>query len=242
MRRWNLGAIGWSLTMLAIATSLIWLLLPGRLIYYLAIEHRGSLAIAVALLLLLSLVSIRRWRAPTPARPWPAQLLFLLPLLLGLAFPHNASLGQLGDRWSEVPPAVQSSLSDQVPLPTGTLVITADNFLPMMELLWSAGELIDGREVEMVGFVHSQPGLGPQDFVLARLLVSCCREDAEVAGLLCRWADRQNLADGEWVEVRGKLGRLPYFSMQSHQVADLPFIQVEQLTAVAKPESEYIIP
>jgi putative membrane protein len=136
----------------------------------------------------------------------------------------------------------ESGVDSRVPLPEGKLVIDQGNFLQMMEMLWSAGESIDGREVEMVGFVYNDPSLGQQDFILARLIITCCANDADIAGLLCRWPERQALDEGEWVKVQGKLGRVPYYNLQTHQITNMPFIQVEQLTEVQKPEQEYVYP
>lgn len=245
MRKINLGALMWSLTLLLAILCLAGLLITGELAHYLDVGIWGPFGLAILALFLLFIVSLRQWRSRSPLSSFGlGHLLFLLPLLLGLTFrPGPLSLSAFeGSGILGVTLMGEPSPAAPAHLPEGPLVITESNFSKMMELLWWSGDDVQGREVEMVGFVYRDPSLGPEDFVLARLMITCCADDADVAGLLCRWPDRQTLGDGQWVRVSGKLGRLPFYNMQTHQVDNMPFITVQQLDKVEKPAQEYVYP
>ncbi len=125
-------------------------------------------------------------------------------------------------------------------LPDGGLTIESENFLEMMENLWSAGDEITGRRVEMTGFVYSDPTLGPEDFVLARMMLTAESRDPVVAGLLCRWQKRSHLVDGQWLLVQGTLGRLNFYDLGAGELRSMPFIQAEQLTLIEPPADQIV--
>lgn len=127
-------------------------------------------------------------------------------------------------------------------LPAGNILIDSNNFAAMMDALWSAGDEIVGRQVEMLGFVYSDPTLGQEDFVLARRMIIEQPEDTVVAGILCRWPDRHDLRDGQWVQVQGKLERVKFYDLHAQRVNSMPIIVAEQLTVVQPPEPEYVYP
>lgn len=245
MRKINLGALIWSLTLLLAVLCLSGLFYTGELVHYLDVGTWRPFSLAVLALFLLFMVSLRQWRFSSQTKPFGwGHLLFLLPLLLGLTFrPGPLTLSAFeGSGILGVTLMGEPSPAAPAHLPDGPLVITESNFSKMMDLLWWSGDDVQGREVEMVGFVYNDPSLGPEDFVLARLMITCCADDADVAGLLCRWSERQTLSEGQWVKVNGKLGRLPFYNLQTHQVNNMPYITVEQLVKVEQPAQEYVYP
>lgn len=62
-----------------------------------------------------------------------------------------------------------------------------------------------GKQLETLGFVYREPGLGDKQFVVARFSVTCCTADASVFGILVESEDASKWAKDSWVKVRGKL-------------------------------------
>ncbi len=137
--------------------------------------------------------------------------------------------------------AISGSLA-VVALPPGDIQINSGNFVMIMDALWTAGDEVVGRPVEMVGFVYSDPTLAGDDFVLARMMIIDRPEDAVVAGILCRWPDRHDLRDGQWVQVQGTLDRVKFYDLQAQKVSSMPIILAEQLTMAQPPDPEYVYP
>lgn len=247
MRNYSFRAFLWTMTLLGIASALGVLLLSGQMAYYLHPRSWSAVAAGAVVLAVLSLVSVGQWRSsPKQGLSW-GQLLFLLPLVLGLLVPpQTLGLPIVARKGSHgvlrCPGHDHAQPVTHIQLPPGRLIITEQNFLTMMHQLWEAGESLAGREVEMEGFVFSDLSVGPEDFVLARLMMSCCAADAEMVGLLCRWPQRATLEDGQWVRVLGRLQIIPFYDAMVGETRQMPLIVVELLTPIEQPEQVYIYP
>jgi putative membrane protein len=249
MRGLSSGAFMWMLTLLLSAAALCYLFWSGQLAFYVHPRIRGALAVATALIALLGGVSLWDLRQRAGFRVSWVHALFLMPLILALCCPPQmlspeviSQKGLMGVLRGHINTC--ASLHGPAPVfaPEQTIIISEENFLAMMEALWEEPDQYVGREVEMRGFYYEDPTLGPDDFVLARLVMTCCAADAEVAGLLCRYPGRGQLVPGQWVLVRGRLAQMPYYNVAHHTVNNMPYIEVTSLSPSPKPAQEYIYP
>lgn len=250
MRRSNPGALLWSIFLSATVMGITYLFSSGKLALFLHPRTWGALKLATVLLLVLSVVSWRDFR-PSPAHK-PVSLahaLFLLPLILALICPPQMLSPEVISKkglFNVLRGHATTCTSTHAPAPVFAsnqpIIINDENFLAIMETLWEDTDAYLGRELEMLGFVYEDPLLGPDDFVLARLMMTCCAADAEVAGLLCRYSERRQLTPGQWVTVRGKLAKMPYYNVAAQAVIDMPYLQVTEIIPAEKPAKEYIYP
>ncbi len=250
MRRANAGALLWSLLLGLAALSILYLFLSSKLALFIHPRMEKALALAVVMLLLLSVSTWRQVRSSETYSPisW-GHILFLLPLLLALMYPPQMLTPEILSQkglFGVLRGPVANLNEEQRPLPAlaqdQTIVIDDENFISIMDALWSNTDTYVGREVEMLGFVYIDPVLGPQDFVLARLIMTCCAADAQMAGLLCRYPERNSLVPGQWITVRGTIGKLPYYNGAEKTVIEMPYLEVFQVRKVEKPPQEYIYP
>ncbi len=250
MRRVNLGALLWSILLCLTASAICYLFISGKLMLFLHPRSTTALALGTVLLLVLSGVSWRQLRSPQAYSPvgW-GHALFLLPLLLALFYPPQvlspevlSQKGLLGVFRGHA----SNCDENHSPLPTLALddpiVVDDENFLVVLQALWENTDAYLGRDLEMLGFVFTDPTLGPHDFVLARLIMTCCAADAEVAGVLCRYPTSSSLIPGQWVSVRGTLAKMPYYNVAEKAVVDMPYLQVVEVRTAEKPTQEYIYP
>lgn len=250
MRRLNLGALLWSIALSLTTGGICYLFLSGKLALFLHPRTWVALGLATGMLLILSMVSWRQLRSPRVYSPvgW-AHTLFLLPLLLALTCPPQMLspevIGNKGLFGVLRGQAINCS-EHHGPLPVLALdqpiIMDEENFLQLLEDLWCNTDAYLGRDLEMLGFVYEDPALGPHDFVVARLVMTCCAADAEVAGLLCRYSERHALTPGQWVTVRGTLAQMPYYHMAEQAVINMPYLQVREISPSEKPAQEYIYP
>lgn len=247
MRKLNFAALVWTLTLLFMVVGISLLFLTGCLEYFLHPRSWGALAVSEFALILLMLASVRNWRSDHSRSIGVGHMLFLFPLLCALL----VSPGML-PRQMIVQKGIDAVFHGHshshgegrrvVLQPGERIVVTDDEFLTMIEQFWEQIDDLAGREVEINGFVYTDPTLARNDFVLARLVMTCCAADAEVAGLLCRWSGREGLQDGEWVRVVGTLGKLQYYNVHEQIVQIMPYIEVIILNRTDKPDQEYIYP
>lgn len=250
MRRINPGALLWSIILSITVVGIFHLLGSGQLAFFLHPRTWGFLRLATVFLLLLCLVSWRDSYSTHTYRPVSlAHALFLLPLLLALSCPPQmltleviSKKGLLGVLRGHAANCTETHAPLAVFAPDQTIIVNDENFLAVMEALWEHTDTYLGCELEMLGFVYEDPLLGPDDFVLARLVMTCCAADAEVAGLLCRYSERSGLAAGQWITVRGRIGKMPFYNAALREVIEMPYLQVTEIIPSEKPAQEYVYP
>jgi putative membrane protein len=92
----------------------------------------------------------------------------------------------------------------------------------------------------MKGFIYKQNGLNKDEFILSRILVSCCAADAQIVGVLCDYSKGDELTEGTWVNIVGTLREREYKDDKSGEVSIIPKIKVDKLEKIDKGSNEYI--
>ena len=59
----------------------------------------------------------------------------------------------------------------------------------------------DGKTLRYKGMVVKSPRLASDSFVFGRQLMTCCANDIQFTGLVCRWPEAASLSKGQWVTV-----------------------------------------
>jgi uncharacterized repeat protein (TIGR03943 family) len=95
---------------------------------------------------------------------------------------------------------------------------------------------LDGREVDVTGFVYKDSRTKPDQFWVSRFVVSCCVADAAAVGMLVQTPDAERLAAGSWVRVIGKL-KAGEFAGEL-----LPIIIAERTEPIQQPAHPYLYP
>lgn len=64
----------------------------------------------------------------------------------------------------------------------------------------------DGKELRVKGRAAVGGGLPDDEFIFGRHVMTCCVQDIQFAGLLCKWTNEaKNLGNGDWVKIRAKV-------------------------------------
>ena len=59
----------------------------------------------------------------------------------------------------------------------------------------------NGKTLRYKGMVVKSPRLANDNFIFGRQLMTCCANDIQFTGLVCRWPEAATLAKGEWVII-----------------------------------------
>ena len=86
-----------------------------------------------------------------------------------------------------------------------TINMTNKNFISTYEEIYGNPNNYVGTSVNMRGFIYNQKGLNKGEFILSRIVVSCCAADAQLLGILCDNSQGEILAEGTWVNIEGIL-------------------------------------
>lgn len=116
----------------------------------------------------------------------------------------------------------------------GLINVDNKNYLDVMEELQNNLDKYVGREIVIDGFVFRNKDFTKNQFVVARMLVTCCAADAQVVGLMVEGSF--NVKENEWVRVRGNIKK------GSYDKQEIPVIDAKSVDLIKKPKEEYIYP
>ncbi|WP_433209843.1 TIGR03943 family putative permease subunit [Dactylosporangium sp. CS-047395] len=123
--------------------------------------------------------------------------------------------------------------SEYAPLPAGDpLPLTMLDYAS--RAVFDKGVSLGERRIQLTGFAMR----GPQDqWLLARMMVSCCAADARPVKVALDGELPDGLADQQWVQVTGKYsGREITDDVNGEAI---PFISVSEVTLIPVPQEQY---
>ena len=93
-----------------------------------------------------------------------------------------------------------------------------------------------GKTVKFKGIVARSPELTDNMFVIGRGIMSCCADDIEYSGLVCRMPAKTSLKDGDWVTLTAKV-RFENCKIYKQKG---PVLEGEKTAFAVKPEREIV--
>ena len=156
-----------------------------------------------------------------------AAWLLLLPVfaIFLIAPPALGAFAAARDTTNAVPPAEAKA----PPQPPGDPVdVTVADYVG--RAVWDSGLTLEGRRVQMTGFVTPNPDGG---WWLTRLALACCAADAIASKIQA--VDAPDLPADTWVTVTGTW--IPGGGTKSSTA--IPLVQVEDLVEVPQPKNPY---
>ena len=156
-----------------------------------------------------------------------AAWLLLLPVfaIFLIAPPALGAFAAARDTTNAVPPAEAKA----PPLPPGDPVdVTVADYVG--RAVWDSGLTLEGRTVQMTGFVTPNPEGG---WWLTRLALACCAADAIASKVQA--VDAPDLPADTWVTVTGTW--IPGGGTKSSTA--IPLVQVQDLVEVPQPKNPY---
>lgn len=121
-----------------------------------------------------------------------------------------------------------------------TIHVSDDHFGMWFSEIYLNMEKYEGYRVTMTGFVlKDSDRIREDEFIPARLAMTCCAADLAPVGVTCRYGGASELEDGSWVTVEGTLF-VRYEEYDGKEYAD-PWIEAERVTPAEEVEG-YVYP
>jgi putative membrane protein len=95
-----------------------------------------------------------------------------------------------------------------------------------------------GEQASVVGFVYFDDRLPNGQFLVSRIILSCCAADGYAVGMIVDWPNAASLEQDVWVRVTGSVEK-SYFA-DNPQI--LPLIRAEMVEIIPEPEQPYLFP
>jgi putative membrane protein len=93
-----------------------------------------------------------------------------------------------------------------------------------------------GKKIQLSGFVFRDEDMKPEQFVVARMAMSCCSADVYPFGIMVEAAIGKSLSNDTWVQVTGTIKQTNY------RKNDIMMIAAEKIERVATPKNTYVYP
>lgn len=133
-----------------------------------------------------------------------------------------------------------SNNGDEVPLES---LKNKDTFMNTYNKVFDNTEECVGEKVTIIGFVLVDEELSQENnFLLCRLLMSCCAADAQVIGFQCQWEKSGELQMNQWVEITGEVYVKSYYNEDIQEEETIPVIKILELRETEEPEESYVYP
>jgi putative membrane protein len=135
---------------------------------------------------------------------------------------------------------LNKSLEGMTQVKSGVIDMSNQDFTNNYEDIYGSPHNYIGRVINMKGFIYKQKDLKKDEFILSRILVSCCAADAQLAGLLCDYDQGKVFAEDTWVNIEGTLGEREYKDSKSGEISVIPIIKVSKIKKIDKEDNGYI--
>ena len=165
-------------------------------------------------------------------------LLVALPILLGILVPPQP-LGAAAMANRDVNVSLQNSGLPAAVRKAAQKSSTDRNILDWLQTFAGAADPahdLAGQPAKVVGFVFRDKRFGPDQFMVARYVVTCCVADATVAGIVVRSPQAASFASDQWVEVSGT------FEPGKLGTEDLPVLSAKAVAEAETPAQPYLYP
>lgn len=117
-----------------------------------------------------------------------------------------------------------------------TIIMTDDNFSRWLTEIYTNMDKYKDKKIQLTGFVLKNDKFNKNEFVSARLMMSCCAADLQPVGFLCHYNIEDTFKKDSWITLKGTL------DITTHDDEKMPLILVEDIKNTEKPKKEYIYP
>ncbi|WP_269758201.1 TIGR03943 family protein [Thalassobacillus sp. C254] len=139
--------------------------------------------------------------------------------------------GSDGDKYDEYYKDLAQAYSD-----IDRIIINEENFLEMLSVIDLYIDNFIGKEVEVTGFVYTEPEMKDNQLVVARFSMTCCIADATVYGILIESEEPVDVEEDTWVTVHGKINKGSYNGFV------MPTVSTTNIEQVSEPDMPYVFP
>lgn len=163
----------------------------------------------------------------------------ILPYMMFMVFIVVAGLYQFENASSNIAKNKDANYSFSImkrngKIEDGVIDVNNSNYLDVLDELHRNLDNYIDREIVIDGFVFRDKSFTQNQFVVARMLVTCCAADAQIVGLLVD--GKCEYKEDEWIRVEGTIDKGSYYG------DTIPTIKAKQINKIDKPKEEYIYP
>ncbi|MEA4811754.1 MAG: TIGR03943 family protein [Anaerolineaceae bacterium] len=196
----------------------------------------GILYIAITGLMARKAQSLVHTLSPKHAAPAGVLAILSIPLLLGFLVPAQPLSGAAAAS-KEQNAQASAGINAPVQLPV-TLQHNDLNVYEWSRVFSYESDLSAylGKEANVIGFVYRNTKIGPNQFMVGRVVVTCCVADAFTVGMVVDWPNAAEISNDAWVKVKGSI------DIQKVDSYKIPLIHAQSVEIITAPQQPYLYP
>lgn len=191
-------------------------------------------------------------------------LIFMVPLIMAFALPaKEVNLGTISFNNNAIEPSksnLENNLSNVhehnhihkkvinnnsddyqgnnyiLKMQDNTIIMDETNFVKCVEEISNNPLKYVGKEITITGFVFKDSNFNSNEFVPARMMMTCCAADMSVIGLLARYSLASELKENTWFRFTGIIKNSEIGGI------NIPYINIKSAEKIKTPENEYVYP
>lgn len=243
MKRFNFNELAWFVILFGFTFYFYYLLQTEKIFMYIAPRMIFYVKFSTAAFLILSLYQFTKiFTPPTRKSIGKSYLVLCITLLIGMISSQMKLDSSIADKRGV---NMSSSKSAQINIWSDDKIngefieFEDESYLETLHHIEKNLESYKGKKIRVSGFVFKDKGLKNEEFIVGRMVMTCCAADSQIVGLVSRWKRSNSLIKDEWVKVEGIIEEIVYIEPSGKEVT-LPLIKVESLEKIEKPQNVYI--
>lgn len=254
MKRFNFDELLWFIVLILIDISISYLIFTGKIEFYVGkkmIKYAYITIIMISIISIFQLTNVFTCKGNTNSK---AKLLpITLALILGIisintqqTFRHVELNNELRDsntnhidmqslyeyesNFNVIENKNDINLNDDIDVTNnkqGILKISEDNSMVLEDIRINPKKYM-GKSLEVDGFVCKESYLNENQFIIGKLVMTCCAADSKIVGIIGEYNKVYDLDENEKIKVRGRISssKIKDENNVSHTV---PVIVIEEL-------------
>ncbi|WP_285765739.1 TIGR03943 family protein [Peribacillus sp. SI8-4] len=162
--------------------------------------------------------------------------LFFIPILLGFILTDFTLSGEvLAKRGMAQQQSQKQSPNDAAGkhVNQAKITVTDDNYFEVLDDLLNNLDTIEGKEIELSGFIYREDGFTSKQVAISRLSMSCCVVDATLYGYMVN-GHVKGMKTNDWYTITGTLKKGTY------KGETVPVLDLKAAKKIKAPKEVYL--
>lgn len=238
MKKINMNELVWFAILLGFAGYIYYLFSTEKMSAYIHPKMHNYVFMAMIIFIILAIVQIGQlFNEKRQSDIKLGNFMFIMPLLLVIALdPTDIGVQALSNKGV----VINDYYQEQEINIHAHNTPEAQKFKYVLESVDRDLESMMGKQIELVGFVYKGEICKENQFILSRLVMSCCAADSWIQGIKCEWEGSSDLTENQWVKVRAIVKQIPNYDKETGEISNRPLLKIRDIHLIANPEDPYI--
>ena len=220
MKRFNFDEFLWFIVLILLNLSIIYLVYTRKIEFYIGNKMIKYCYITILMISIIAIFQIRNIFTSTGSSKLKTKLIpIILALVLGIVsiykqetFKHNELNNELKENKTSTidikylyEHELDTNLSKSENIKKETLKINEHNPMVLEDIRVNPEKYI-GRKLEVDGFVCKESYLNKNQFIIGRIVMTCCAADSKIVGIIGEYDKVYALHENEKIMALGTVG------------------------------------